>query len=94
VVTREKYSELKLQANFLQVSPAYITSLPDGGSFGVYTDTSELAVTRLSGSSTSFYIVRHGDLTSFNSTQYILRVNTSLGYLSIPQLGGKLSING
>jgi hypothetical protein len=43
-VSREKYSELKLRANFLQVSPAYLTSHPDNGSFGVYTDTNDLGL--------------------------------------------------
>ena len=57
-VNREKYSELKLQANFLQASPAYLTTSPSNGSYGVYTDTHDLLVTPLSGPLTSFYIVR------------------------------------
>lgn len=78
----------------MQVSPAYLTTQPDNGSFGIYTDTHDLVVTRLSGSPTSFYIIRHSDLTSFNSTPYKFNVPTSLGNLSIPQLGGSLSLNG
>ncbi|PLB53681.1 beta-galactosidase [Aspergillus steynii IBT 23096] len=93
-VSREKYSELKLQASFLQVSPDYLTAQPENGTFGVYTDTHDLVTTRLRGSPTNFYVVRHSDLTSFESTRYRLRVTTSIGDLSIPQLGGSLQLNG
>ncbi|OJZ84692.1 glycoside hydrolase family 35 protein [Aspergillus luchuensis CBS 106.47] len=93
-VTREKYSELKLQSNFLQASPAYLESHPVFGSYGIYTDTTSLAVTRLAGNPTNFYVVRHGELTSQESTSYKLRVNTTAGSLTIPQLGGTLSLNG
>lgn len=93
-VIREKYSELKLQSNFLQASPAYLESHPENGSYGIYTDTTSLAVTRLAGNPTNFYVVRHGELTSQESTSYKLRVNTTAGSLTIPQLGGTLSLNG
>ncbi|KAF7595967.1 hypothetical protein BBP40_004113 [Aspergillus hancockii] len=93
-VSREKYSELKLQANFLQESPAYLTSRPENGSIGVYSDTRDILVTRLAGSPTGFYIVRHRDLESFSLTTYKLKVQTSVGSLTIPQLGGLLSLNG
>ncbi|PYH31773.1 glycoside hydrolase family 35 protein [Aspergillus neoniger CBS 115656] len=93
-VIREKYSELKLQFNFLQASPAYLESHPENGSYGIYTDTTSLAVTRLAGTPTNFYVVRHGELTSQESTSYKLRVNTTAGSLTIPQLGGTLSLNG
>ncbi|RAH56230.1 beta-galactosidase [Aspergillus piperis CBS 112811] len=93
-VIREKYSELKLQSNFLQESPAYLESHPENGSYGIYTDTTSLAVTRLAGNPTNFYVVRHGELTSQELTSYKLRVNTTAGSLTIPQLGGTLSLNG
>ncbi|GAQ42660.1 hypothetical protein AtubIFM55763_008264 [Aspergillus tubingensis] len=93
-VIREKYSELKLQSNFLQASPAYLESHPENGSYGIYADTTSLAVTRLAGNPTNFYVVRHGELTSQESTSYKLRVNTTAGSLTIPQLGGTLSLNG
>ncbi|CZR68484.1 related to beta-galactosidase [Phialocephala subalpina] len=82
------------EANFLQMSPAYLTTRPDNGSFGVYTDTHDLAITAPSGPLTSFYIARHADVASLASTQYKLSVNTSLGRLTVPQLGGWLSLNG
>ncbi|KAL2816018.1 beta-galactosidase [Aspergillus cavernicola] len=93
-VHREKYSELKLQASFLRASPDYLTSQPDNSTFGVYTDTNHVVVTRLSTTSSNFYIVRHSDLTSLESSPYKLRVHTSIGNLTIPQLGGSLSLNG
>ncbi|KAH8802585.1 putative beta-galactosidase [Xylogone sp. PMI_703] len=93
-VSREKYSELKLQANFLQVSPSYLTTHPENISFGIYTETDDIGVTHLAGSPTSYYIIRHKDLTSLDSTQYKFKVNASLGHLTIPQLGGHLTLNG
>ncbi|KAL4962576.1 glycoside hydrolase family 35 protein [Aspergillus stella-maris] len=93
-VTREKYSELKLQAGLLQASPAYLTSQPDSGSYGVYTDRTSLATTRLSSNDTSFYIVRHGELASEENVSYRLHLPTSVGNLSVPQLGGTLSLRG
>ncbi|KAL7652749.1 hypothetical protein ACMYSQ_010009 [Aspergillus niger] len=93
-VIREKYSELKLQSNFLQASSAYLETHPDNGSYGIYTDATSLAVTRLAGNPTNFYVVRHGELTSRESTSYKLRVNTTAGNLEIPQLSGSLSLHG
>lgn len=94
-VTREKYGELKLQANFLQASSAaYLTTTPLNGTFGMYTDTHDLVVTPLVGSRTNFYIVRHSDYTSFNSTPYKLKVFTSVGNITLPQLEGTLTLNG
>ncbi|KAH7111200.1 beta-galactosidase [Dactylonectria macrodidyma] len=93
-VHREKYSELKLQSSFLQASPAYLTTHPDNGSYGVYTDARTLAVTRLAGKPTNFYIVRHGVLATTNSTSYKLKIPTSIGKLVVPQLGGTLSLHG
>ncbi|EED13499.1 beta-galactosidase, putative [Talaromyces stipitatus ATCC 10500] len=93
-VTREKYSELKLQAAFLQASPAYLLSSPHNGSYGTYTDVDTLSTTRLSTNHTNFFIVRHGNLSSEESTSYKLRIPTSRGNLTIPQLGGSLSLNG
>jgi hypothetical protein len=71
-----------------------LTTHPDNGSYGVYTDSSELATTRLAGNYTNFYVVRHGVLTSSDTTSYNLRVNTSVGTVTIPQLGGSLSLHG
>lgn len=58
VIDREKYSELKLQGNFLQVSPAYWTADAQNGTNGSYTDTTAIHVTPLFGNVTNFYVIR------------------------------------
>jgi hypothetical protein len=95
-VTREKYSELKLIANFIKVSPSYLVTVPGNASTGEYTNTADLTVTPLIGrsSASSFFVVRHTDYTSEASTSYVLKVSTSAGTLTIPQLGGSLTLNG
>ncbi|KAI9761011.1 MAG: hypothetical protein M4579_001274 [Chaenotheca gracillima] len=93
-IAREKYSELKLEANFLRKSPAYLTAAPQNLSTGVYTDTSDLIVTPVTGNKTGFYVVRHADYSSHDSTSYKLQLPTSAGNLTIPQLDGTLSLNG
>lgn len=95
-VNREKYSELKLQANFLQVSPAYLTSMPSEGTFGIFTNTTDLVTTELAPTESggTFYIVRHSDWTSQTTAKYTLRINSSGRNLTVPQLGGSLSLHG
>ncbi|KAI0974123.1 glycoside hydrolase superfamily [Xylaria arbuscula] len=96
-VTREKYSELKLQANFLQVSPAYLTMIPQDSQFGVYTNTTELVTTPLLASNNeggAFYIVRHSDWTSEDTIRYVLQLSNPGRVLTIPRLGGSLSLIG
>ncbi|RFU27140.1 hypothetical protein B7463_g9196, partial [Scytalidium lignicola] len=43
---------------------------------------------------TDFHVVRHADFTSTENNQYQLSVSTSTGNITIPQLGGHLSLNG
>ncbi|KAE8151998.1 putative beta-galactosidase A [Aspergillus avenaceus] len=94
-VTREKYSDIKLLSNFAKVSPSYVTATPGNYSTGVYTDTSDLTVTPLINNGTgSFFVVRHSDYSSQESTSYKLNVPTSAGKITVPQLGGTLSLNG
>lgn len=100
-ITREKYSEAKLQANFLMISPAYLTATPMNASNGSYVNTDDITVTKLKGNSsdisgnpTAFYIVRHADYTSLKSTHYRLTVPTSQGIISIPQLSSTFTLNG
>lgn len=92
-ITREKYSEAKLEANFLQASPAYLTATPGNLTTGVYAPSS-IAVTPLFGDKTNFYVVRHANYSSLDSTSYTLTVSTSIGSVTIPQLGGSLTLNG
>ena len=91
-ITREKYSEAKLLANFVQASPAYLTATPGNVTNGSYTNSPALAVTPLfgNGSNTAFYVVRHATYNSLDVTNYTFNVNN----LSLPQLGGQLTLSG
>lgn len=93
-MSREKYSEAKLEANFLKVSPAYLTATPGNASNGTFTDTAAIATTQLKGIMTNFYIVRHAAYNSLNKTTYRLTVPTNAGNLTIPQLSRELTLNG
>ncbi|KAI9675968.1 MAG: hypothetical protein M1822_008354 [Bathelium mastoideum] len=97
-VTREKYSEAKLEANFLQASPAYLTAVPQNNSNanGSYTNNPDIAITALlgNGTKTNFFVVRHAAYNSLDSTNYTLTVPTSQGNITIPQTGGSLTLNG
>ncbi|RAQ71831.1 beta-galactosidase [Aspergillus flavus] len=96
-LTREKYSEQKLQANFFKVSPAYLTATPGTGQNGSYTDNPRIAVTPLvgNGTKTNFYVVRHADFTFTGNARYRMTVSTSIGNVTLPQLHNTtLSLNG
>lgn len=95
-ISREKYSEQKLEANFLKVSPAYLTATSHLGVNGSYGTPAAIAVTPLigNGTQTNFYVVRHADFTSIDKTQYTLTLATSVGNITIPQLGGRLMLSG
>jgi beta-galactosidase len=96
LIWREKYSEMKLQANLFKVSPAYLTATPGSVANGSYASTNAIAVTPLFGNDTrtNFYVVRHADFTSLNDTTYKLNVPTTIGNITIPQLGGSLALYG
>lgn len=96
-ITREKYSELKLQATFLQSSPGYLTATPGSSSNNVYSDNPDITVTPILANSTddaSFFVVRHTNYSSFESTQYKVKLPTSQGTLTIPRTNQSLSLNG
>lgn len=96
-VTREKYSELKLLGNFAKVSRSYLVATPGNSTTSTYSNTAALTVTPLLGSNSSaasFFVVRHTDYSSQDSVDYKLKVPTSAGHLTIPQLGGSLTLNG
>ncbi|KAI0385148.1 glycoside hydrolase family 35 protein [Hypomontagnella monticulosa] len=91
-IWREKYSEEKLEANFFKVSPAYLTAVAGNSSNGSYVSTDQIATTPVFGteSPTNFYIIRHADWTSTNTTTYKFIVPTTVGNITIPQLGKEL----
>lgn len=95
-ITREKYSELKLMGNFMKVSPSYLNAVPGHWSISRFTTTPALTVTPLIGrlSKSSFFVLRHSEYTSKASTNYKLKLPTSVGRLTIPQLNGTLTLNG
>jgi hypothetical protein len=96
-VSREKYSEAKLEVNFLIASPAYLTATPGNGSNGSYVDTSAIEVTPIFGKGTNFYVTRHAAYNSLASTSYKLTVPVSGANLTIPQLtdfSTSLTLNG
>ncbi|KAJ5578415.1 CAZyme family GH35 [Penicillium hispanicum] len=96
-ITREKYSELKLIGNFVKVSPSYLLTIPGNLTTSKYTNTADLTVTPLLGSNSSassFFVVRHTDYSSQSSVDYKLKVPTSVGQLTIPQLEGSLTLSG
>jgi hypothetical protein len=95
-VNREKYSEQKVQANFLKVSPAYLTATRGNASSTKWTTSSDLTVTPAFGGSTGFYFLRHSKYNSLASTSYKLRISTSaFGNITVPQMNGTtLTLNG
>lgn len=94
-VSREKYSELKLQGNFLKVSPSYLAASVGTSSSTSFTNSPDVFVTPLYGEAASkFYIIRHSDYQARNSTSYSFEISTSKGNLTVPQLGGQLTLSG
>ncbi|KAF4619802.1 hypothetical protein D9613_005465 [Agrocybe pediades] len=96
---REKFYELKLQANFLAVSTAYLTTRPMNiyNTQGSFTGNSALKTTQVLdvvGNKTGFYVVRQADASNNDTQSYTLNLETSLGALTIPAIGGSLSLNG
>lgn len=96
LVSREKYSEAKLEANFLQASPAYLTAVAQNNTNanGSFTDNDAIAITALLGNPTNFYVVRHAAYNTLDSTNYTVTFTTSQGSITIPQLAGTLNLNG
>jgi len=77
-ITREKYSELKLLANFIQVSPGYLTLIPGPKTVGSYSSNRDITITRLEGNETGadFYVLRHTNYAEVSATNYTLRLPT------------------
>lgn len=97
-IGRSKYSELKLIAQWLQVSPGYLTAKTGLAEVLTYCNDAAITVTRLKCDTAvgngSFFIIRHSDYTSTASTNYKLDLPTSRGKVSIPALYGSLTLNG
>ncbi|KAF7353098.1 Beta-galactosidase [Mycena venus] len=96
---REKYYELKLQANFRSVSPAFLTSRPINifSTQGSFTGNQALKTTQVLdvvGNKTGFYVVRQTDASTTAVQTYNLTLSTSIGTLTVPTIGGSLALNG
>ncbi|KAJ6443892.1 beta-galactosidase [Purpureocillium lavendulum] len=90
VIDREKYSEIKLQGEFLKVSPNYLLTVPGALSTTAYSDNAAIAVTPLTASNNTgnFYVVRHADYASTDSVSYKMKLSTSAGAITVPRVGG------
>ncbi|EEY23389.1 beta-galactosidase [Verticillium alfalfae VaMs.102] len=87
---REKYSEVKLQANFFHVSPAFLAAERFNSSLD-YTDNPGVTVTPARTNTTKFYISRHTQYDTVDRVPYKLKIETTgHGGLVIPQLGDSL----
>ena len=79
----------------MKVSPAYLTASVGTSVTGSYTTSSSVFTTPLfgNGSTTNFYVVRHNSYAELTALSYSLTVSTSKGALTIPQLGGSLTLS-
>ncbi|TQV93411.1 hypothetical protein V2A60_010179 [Cordyceps javanica] len=94
-IDREKYSEMKLEAQFMRVSPSILEAVPGDVTPGVYSDNKGIAITpMLSNKTGNYFVVRHADYQSRDSALYTLKLPTSQGTVAIPQIGGKLTLSG
>ncbi|KAJ4298716.1 hypothetical protein N0V88_003748 [Collariella sp. IMI 366227] len=94
-VDREKYSELKLQTNFLKVSAGYLTAIPEvKPTTGVYSPNQNITVTAVVGPEGGFYVTRKTAFRDKTPLNYTLTLPTSKGMIAIPKLGGTLTMPG
>lgn len=79
----------------MKVSPGYMTTTPGNVTTGVYSDNQDIAITPLlAEGSGNFFVVRHANYSSTESTSYTVKLPTSAGEITIPQQGGSLALNG
>jgi hypothetical protein len=76
------------------VSSGYLTATPGSSNLtGVYSPNKAITVTPVIGKNGSFYVVRHTDYQLTSSTPYTLTLPTSIGNITIPALGGSLTLS-
>ncbi|KAH8650698.1 beta-galactosidase [Ilyonectria robusta] len=100
-ITREKYSEIKLEAQMLKVSPSFLVANPSNYTIGRYSPNKNVAITpvlgnaTLSDSRTNYFVVRHANYSTDDNISYTLVLPSTAGNLAIPQLGhGSLTLSG
>jgi len=97
LLTRDKYYELKMQTTFLQTSPSYLVATPANSTTSTYTSSTNINVTPLFGKSDepcNMYVGRKSNVTSVEATTYTLTVPFGSGEITIPPLGGELTMPG
>ncbi|KAI0343743.1 putative beta-galactosidase [Trametopsis cervina] len=93
-----KYSEIKLQANFLHASPDFLVATRIGngtvGSGTAFSDNPRIYTTALaSPSGAHFYFVRQNSVTYTTAAEFTLQVNTTAGVVTVPQFGGNATLD-
>ncbi|KAF3921690.1 Beta-galactosidase [Orbilia brochopaga] len=90
---RAKYYELKLQTQFLKASPSYLTSRPwqltESQQIDILKGTRGIVLTVLDGiylERTKYYIVRQKDFSKFETIQYRIDLDTTIGTFAVPRL--------
>lgn len=78
----------------MKVSPAFLTAEVGVAVTGVHASTTDIFTTPLwgNGSVSNFYIVRHADYQKTTGTNYKMNLKTSEGTITVPQLGGSLTL--
>lgn len=96
LVTREKYSDAKLQAIFIESSPAYLEAEADSSfTTAIYTDTKALAVTRLKTPKTQFLVIRQDKFYKKTPEKFRIKLPNEAGKkLVVPQFGESLTLQG
>lgn len=87
-LNRESYAAMKLQGQFLKVTPVYLSSRPEPAST-VFTNDTALTITPLKSKNdaTKLYVVRHTSYESLERTPYKWTVSTSRGNFTVPSIG-------
>ncbi|KAK4192488.1 beta-galactosidase precursor [Podospora australis] len=95
-IDREKYSEMKLQGNFLKVAPYAQGATPQRSSLngGNITNDQILLTQSWRANDTGFFVVRHQNYSETNSAQYQFSLSTEKGSFLVPFLGGSLTLPG
>ncbi|KAF8588348.1 glycoside hydrolase family 35 protein [Ramaria rubella] len=91
-----KYNELKLQGLFYHASPSLLsTSIVNSGTSS-FTSNPGIFVTQLGNGdfATNYYVVRQVSNNFTTPISFSLKVNTTSGVLTVPQLGGQITLAG
>ncbi|KAI8295878.1 putative beta-galactosidase A [Colletotrichum sp. SAR 10_98] len=92
-VAREKYSELKLEAQFLKVSPSYLTAKPVNRTSWALSGNPRILMTWLrQHDGPSYFVVRHRNYSSLDTSYYFPILQTSRGPVRPGFIGNKLRL--